>query len=166
MLCKTAEETTVSTAEPLTVPAEALIVLVPAESPEAKPVELTVAAALLVDVQVTTFVMFDVTPPVKVPVAVNCCCDPLLIDALPGVMVIADSPVRVPAPESETDCGLVDALSVMTSFPGRVPTAVGVKIIESVQVAPAASFCGAIGQLLVCAKSPVTETDVIVSGTD
>jgi hypothetical protein len=60
----------------------------------------------------------------------------------------------------------VDASSLMTSFPVRVPTAVGVKLIETVQIAPDASFCGPIGQLLVCAKSPVTETDVIVSGTD
>jgi hypothetical protein len=60
----------------------------------------------------------------------------------------------------------VDASSLMMSFPVRVPTAVGVKLVETVQVAPAASFCGAIGQLLVCAKSPVMETDVIVSGTD
>jgi len=60
----------------------------------------------------------------------------------------------------------VDASSVMTSFPVRVPTAVGVKLVETVQVPPDASDCGANGQLLVCAKSPVTETDVIVSGTD
>ena len=57
-------------------------------------------------------------------------------------------------------------MSVMTSFPVRVPTAVGVKVIETVQVAPDASVCGAMGQLLVCAKSPVTETDVMVSGVD
>jgi hypothetical protein len=54
----------------------------------------------------------------------------------------------------------------MTSFPVRAPTAVGVKLIEIVQLAPDASFCGAIGQLLICAKSPVIETDAIVSGTD
>jgi len=81
-------------------------------------------------------------------------------------MVIADSPVRVPAPESDTDWGLVDASSLMTSFPVRVPTAVGVKLVETVQVAPDASACGANGQLLICAKSPVTESDIIVSGTD
>jgi hypothetical protein len=55
------------------VPEEARIVVFPTESPEAKPVELTVAAAVLDDVQVTTLVMLDCTPPVKVPVAVNCC---------------------------------------------------------------------------------------------
>jgi len=103
MPCKTAEETTTSVAEPMIVPEEALNVVVPAERPEAKPLELTAAAAVLDDAQVTTLVMFDVTPPVKVPTAVNCCCDPLLIETLPGVMTIADSPARVPAPESDTD---------------------------------------------------------------
>jgi len=48
-------------------------VVVPADSAETKPVELTVAATVLDDFQVTKFVMFDVNPPLKVPVAVNCC---------------------------------------------------------------------------------------------
>ena len=73
MLCKTAVEITTKLADPMMLPEEACIVVVPAESPDAKPVEETVAAAVLDDVQVTTFVMFDVTPPVKVPIAVNCC---------------------------------------------------------------------------------------------
>jgi hypothetical protein len=73
MLCKTAEEVITNAANPLMVPEEARIVVFPTESPEAKPVELTVAAAVLDDVQVTTLVMLDCTPPVKVPVAVNCC---------------------------------------------------------------------------------------------
>ena len=72
-VCKTAVETTTKVAEPLMVPEDACIVAVPAESPEAKPVELTLAVTALAEVQVTTFVMFELTPPVKVPVAVNCC---------------------------------------------------------------------------------------------
>jgi hypothetical protein len=73
MLCKTDEEMTTNVADPVMVPEEACTVVVPTESPDAKPVELTVAAAVLDDVQVTAFVMFELTPPVKVPVAVNCC---------------------------------------------------------------------------------------------
>jgi hypothetical protein len=73
MLCKTAEEVTANVAEPLMAPAEACMVVFPTDSPKAKPEELTVAVAILDDVQVTTFVMFEVTPPLKVPVAVNCC---------------------------------------------------------------------------------------------
>jgi hypothetical protein len=166
MLCKTAEETTPSAADPLIVPEEARMVEVPTERPEAKPVELTVATTVLDDVQLTTFVIFDFTPPVKVPVAVNCCWVPLLIEALPGVIAIAVSPVRAPVPESVTDWGLLAAVSVMISFPVRVPTAMGVKVTEIVQLELAASFCGVMGQLLVCAKSPVTETEAMVSGTD
>ena len=71
MVCKTDEQTKL--ADPLIVPEEACIVVVPLNSAEAKPVELMVATAVLDDVQVTKFVMFDVNPPVKVPVAVNCC---------------------------------------------------------------------------------------------
>ena len=59
----------------------------------------------------------------------------------------------------------MDALSAMTTAPVRVPRDVGVKVIEKVQEAPFARVRGANGQLLVCAKSPATEIDVIVRGT-
>lgn len=88
-----------------------------------------------------------------------------MIDALPGVTVIADSPERVPVPDSATDWGLLDALSVMTRDPVRVPRAVGVKVIEKEQVPPLARVRGANGQLLVWAKSPEMEIDEIVRGT-
>jgi hypothetical protein len=52
----------------------------------------------------------------------------------------------------------------MTRVPVRVPRDVGVKVIEKVQEAAFASVSGANGQLLVCAKSPATEIDVIVRG--
>jgi hypothetical protein len=73
MACKIDEEATTKVADPLIVPEEACIVVVPTDSAEAKPAELTVAATVLDDVQVTKFVMFDVKPPLKVPTAVNCC---------------------------------------------------------------------------------------------
>jgi len=53
----------------------------------------------------------------------------------------------------------------MERDPVRVPRALGVKVTEKVHEPPAASVSGANGQLLVCAKSPVIETDVIVRGT-
>jgi hypothetical protein len=59
----------------------------------------------------------------------------------------------------------VNALSDMTRDPDRVPRALGVKVMEKVHEAPAASVRGANGQLLVCAKSPAIEIDVIVRGT-
>lgn len=54
----------------------------------------------------------------------------------------------------------------MTSLPVRVPRDVGAKVTEKLQDAPGARVRGANGQLLVCAKSPVIEIDVIVRGTD
>jgi hypothetical protein len=73
MLCNIAEEVTTKVAEPLIVPEEAPIEVFPIESPEARPVDPIVAVDVLDDVQVTTFVMLEVVPPVKVPIAVNCC---------------------------------------------------------------------------------------------
>ena len=60
----------------------------------------------------------------------------------------------------------MDELSVMTSLPVRVPRAAGVNVVEMVQVAPDARVRGANGQFVVCAKSPLTAIDVIVSGMD
>src|SRR5690349_17190743 len=101
MVCKTAP--TVSVADPLMVPEEALIVVVPLDNADAKPVAPTLATTVLEDFQVTKLVMFEVTPPLKVPVAVNCCWAPVLIDALAGATAIADSPDRFPLPLSDTD---------------------------------------------------------------
>jgi hypothetical protein len=48
--------------------------------------------------------------------------------------------VPVPVPESVTDCGLFDALSVMVSDAGAAtPAAVGLKLSMTVQLAPAAT---------------------------
>lgn len=59
--------------------------------------------------------------------------------------------VEVPEPLSETVCGLLASESVSVRAPVRVPVAVGVKVTETEQLAPAASE---VPQLLVCAKSP------------
>jgi hypothetical protein len=48
-------------------------------------------------------------------------------------------------------CGLPAASSVIVRFALRLPSAVGEKATEIVQVAPAASVPGASGQVLVCA---------------
>jgi len=57
-----------------------------------------------------------------------------------------------PVPVSETLCGLLEALSVMVSVPGREPLAVGVKLTLTVKLELAATLAP---QLLVCAKSPL-----------
>ena len=164
IVCSMAE--TVRLAEPTIVPDEACMKVVPDASPEASPAELTLATPELVDFQVTKAVMFEVIPPLNVPIAVNCCCIPVLMAAEAGVTAIADSPVSVPVPLRGTVCGELAALSVTVRMPVRVPSALGVKLTEIVHPLSLASVCGAIGQLVVCAKSPVTLIEEMVRGPD
>ena len=60
-----------------------------------------------------------------------------------------------PVPESETTCGLPEALSVIVTAPRRTSVVVGVKVTVRVQLAPAASVEGDTGQSLDWAKSPL-----------
>jgi hypothetical protein len=60
-----------------------------------------------------------------------------------------------PVPLSATLCGLPAALSLMLMALLRLPLADGVKVTLIVQLAPAANVLGLMGQVLVCAKSPV-----------
>lgn len=70
------------------------------------------------------------------------------------------TPADEPSPDRATDWGLPVALSDMLTAPFRTPEAVGAKVTLNVQLAPTATL---LPQLLVSAKSPVTETLVIVS---
>jgi len=81
-------------------------------------------------------------------------CDALVVPTgcdekvrLVGVRVTAGA---VPLPVSGTVCGLPVALSVTEMLAVRLPVAVGVKVTEMVQLAPAASVLGLSGQVLVC----------------
>lgn len=58
----------------------------------------------------------------------------------------------------------VEPLSFTVKVPVRAPSTVGVKVTETLQVAPAPSVLGAIGQVEVSAKSPETVMLLIVSG--
>ena len=71
MDCKIAE--TFRLADPTTVPDAACIDVLPETSPVAKPLAFTFATPVLVDLQATNAVMFELTPPLNRPVAVNCC---------------------------------------------------------------------------------------------
>ena len=65
-----------------------------------------------------------------------------------------------PVPDSATVVGLLVALLVTVSVPVRVPDAVGRKLTLTVQEAPAAID---VPQVLVCGKSPLTETPETVA---
>ena len=54
----------------------------------------------------------------------------------------------IPLPLKLTVCGLPLALSVMLSVSVLVPSALGVKVNEILQLAPAARVAGLIGQVL------------------
>jgi hypothetical protein len=55
------------------------------------------------------------------------------------VSIASGAAVPLPVPVSGTDCGLRAALSVKLKLAERVPGAVGEKVIETLQLAPAAS---------------------------
>jgi hypothetical protein len=74
--------------------------------------------------------------------------------------MVAEGAVDTPVPLRLTVCGLFCALSMKVSAPVRVPEAVGVKVTFTVQVVPEANEAG---QLLVCVKSPLTCTLLIVN---
>src|SRR5689334_17947557 len=66
----------------------ALIVLLPAATPVANPLALTVAIEAFDEFHVTELVRFCVLPSLNVPVAVNWAVVPFAIDELPALIVI------------------------------------------------------------------------------
>ena len=84
-------EVTVSVVEAVTPPKVALMEELPAESVEARPLELIVATLVVADAQVTLFVMFAVELSEYVPVAANCWVMPFATDGFVGVMAIETS---------------------------------------------------------------------------
>ena len=122
--CKMA--VTVRLAVPTTAPRVALIFVTPEIRPVASPPEPMLATAGVVELQMTNAVMLEVTPPLKVPVAENCCCAPVLIDATLGATAMAVNPVNEPVPVKGAVCGLFAALSTTVSVPVRVLSPKGV----------------------------------------
>jgi len=76
---------TVSTVDPLTLPALAVIVAVPIPTPLASPALLIVAVATVSDVQLAVLVRSCWLPSLNVPVAVNCCIVPFASEGAAGV---------------------------------------------------------------------------------
>jgi hypothetical protein len=82
---------TVRKLDPVTEPAFADTVVVPASMPSASPAEFTAATAGLEDVQVADCVMSWVDPSLYVAMAVNCSAAPEVIDTEEGVTAIEDT---------------------------------------------------------------------------
>jgi len=75
------------------------------------------------------------------------------MDADEGVIAIETSVAAMPVPLKDTVCGLLLALSLKLRVPDLVPVALGEKVTEAVQLAPAASVLGLRGQVDVNEKS-------------
>lgn len=74
---------------------------------------------------------------------------PAITEAVLGVTEIDCRMADVPVPVSVTSWGLEVPVSTTVRVPFRDPSALGVKVIEMVQLAPAAKVAGLTGQLLV-----------------
>lgn len=74
--------------------------------------------------------------------AVNCSVSAAITDAVLGVTAIDSRIGDVPVPVSVTNCGLERPVSITVSVAFRLPWALGLKVIEIVQVAPAARVAG------------------------
>jgi hypothetical protein len=68
-----------------------------------------------------------------------------------------------PVPVRDAVCGLPVALSAMLRLPLRGPLAVGTKVMEIPQLATAATL---VPQVLVCLKSPLTDTREMVRAAE
>jgi hypothetical protein len=75
----------------------------------------------------------------------------LAVAALPAAMFVLES---IPEPDNDTVTGPLFALLATVTVPARDPPAVGLNATFTVQDAPTASDA----QLLLCVKSPVTDT--------
>jgi hypothetical protein len=134
---------TVSSVEPTTDPEVALMVLVPAATPVARPPVPILAVAVVPDPHVTDDVRFCVLLSLKVPVAVNCCVDPLAIDELAGVTAMDCSVAAVTV--STVDPTIEPEVALMVLVPAATPVAkpptVMVAAVPEAQVTEAVTFC-------------------------
>jgi len=151
---------TVRVAVPLTPLSDAVIMTVPLVTPVATP-PLTVATEFLEELQFADAVMSFIVPSLYVAVAVNDVLWLTTVVAVGGETMI-DFSTAIPLPVSAAVCGEPTALSLICSWPLRVPAAVGENLTVTGQPMPEASVAG---QLLVSEKSPVAWIDVIDSAT-
>src|SRR5271154_5542830 len=122
---------TVSTVEPGIDAHVAVMVEVPTAAPLASPDALIVAMVVVPEDQVTLDVRFCVVPSLNVPVAVNCCVAPLVIEGCAGATVIdctvAAVTVRTVEPLIAPDVALI--VEVPTPAPVARPAVVIVAVV-------------------------------------
>src|ERR1700735_2504679 len=136
---------TVRVVEPLIAPETALIVLVPGATPVAIPPVVMVATPVVAELQVTELVRFCVELSENVPVAVNCCFAPALIEGLAGVTAIDTSvaavTVRVVEPLTAPDAALIVLLPVATPVANPPAAIVATEVVCELHVTVLVKFC-------------------------
>jgi hypothetical protein len=145
---------TVATVEPEMAPDVALTVEVPTAMEVANPAALMVSTDGVAEVQVTLPVRFCVLLSLNVPIAVNCCVAPLVIDGLAGVTVIdcnvAAVTVRIVLPVTPFNVAEID--EVPTAAPVANPALVIIAVdgVAEAHVTLPVRFC-----VLLSLKVPV-----------
>jgi hypothetical protein len=81
-------------------------------------------------------------------------------DGIVSAVELEETETASPPPLNATVCGEPLTLSVIVSVPVRLPAAVGVKVMEMVQPAPAATL---VPHVFVWAKSPEAAIEATVS---
>jgi len=125
---------TVRTVEPEIDDDVAVMVELPTPAPTASPDELIVAVVGVPEVQITLDVRFCVVPSLNVPVAVNCCVAPLVIDGFAGVTAIDCSVAAVTV--STVEPLIEDDVAVIVEVPIPVPVATPAAVMVAVAVVP------------------------------
>jgi hypothetical protein len=131
-------EVTVRVVFPETLPKVAVIVVVPTETPVARPLLFTVAADVLDELQTTWVVMLWLVPSEYVPEAANCSVIPAGMLGLAGVTDMEDrsagGTVRVVFPEILCEVAEMVVLPDATAVASPLPLTVATDVLDEFQV--------------------------------
>jgi len=130
---------TCRSAEPDTDPIDAVIVVLPIVRVVARPELLMVATVPVEEVQVPLFVMSCVLASLKVPVAVNCCTEPMGSERLTGATVMdritAEVTVTTVLPVMEPETADMVVVPVVRVVANPVLSTVAIAVLEEFHVA-------------------------------
>jgi hypothetical protein len=136
---------TVRLAVPLTVPKVAVIVVWPALSALATPVEAIVATAVADEFQLTVGLRFCWVPSLNVPVAVNCCVVPMTRVGAAGLTAmdnrVAEVMVNWVVPFTEPEVAVMVAGPAATPATWPLAETVATVVAELLQLTNAVRFC-------------------------
>jgi hypothetical protein len=128
---------TVRVVFPVILPEVAVIIALPAATPVAKPLPVTVATAVLDDLQVTCVDISPVVPSEYVPEAVNCLVFPAGTLGLAGAKDMEDrvagDTVRAVLPEILPEAALMVAVPAPTAVARPLPSTVAAAVLDELQ---------------------------------